>query len=99
MLELLAADKKNTVEKTVKILRDRAGMENTDIGMGNEKAVNQMIAHHSIIFEPQKKRVWVSTGPWHLGEFVCLRSGKGIFDERNENEQGNHGQFAESAGG
>jgi isopenicillin-N N-acyltransferase like protein len=71
MLELLAADKKNTVLKTVKILRDRAGMENTDIGMGNEKAVNQMIAHHSIIFEPQKKLVWVSTGPWQLGEFVC----------------------------
>ena len=71
MQELLAADKKNTVQATVKILRDRAGMENTDIGMGNEKAVNQMIAHHSIIFEPQKKRVWVSTGPWQLGEFVC----------------------------
>ncbi|HEY2348201.1 MAG TPA: C45 family peptidase [Puia sp.] len=71
MMELLAADKKNTVQKTVGILRDRAGMENTDIGMGNEKAVNQMIAHHSIIFEPQKKLVWVSTGPWQLGEFVC----------------------------
>ncbi len=71
MKELLAADKKNTVQKTVNILRDRAGLENTDIGMGNEKAVNQMIAHHSIIFEPQKKRVWVSTGPWQLGEFVC----------------------------
>jgi isopenicillin-N N-acyltransferase like protein len=71
IVELLAADKKNTVQKTVQILRDRAGMENIDIGMGNEKAVNQMIAHHSIIFEPQKKLVWVSTGPWQLGEFVC----------------------------
>jgi isopenicillin-N N-acyltransferase like protein len=39
--------------------------------MGNEKALNQMIAHHSIIFEPGKKLVWVSTGPWQLGEFVC----------------------------
>ena len=46
-------------------------LENTDIGLGNEKAINQLIAHHSIIFEPQKKRVWVSTGPWQLGEFVC----------------------------
>jgi hypothetical protein len=71
MQELLAADKKNTVQNTVSILRDRAGLENADIGMGNEKAVNQMIAHHSIVFEPQKKRVWVSTGPWQLGEFVC----------------------------
>jgi hypothetical protein len=71
MLELLGADKKNTVQNTVRILRDRSGLENADIGMGNEKAVNQMIAHHSIIFEPQKKRVWVSTEPWQLGEFVC----------------------------
>jgi isopenicillin-N N-acyltransferase like protein len=69
--ELLAATKKNTVGQTVRILRDREGMENTDIGMGNEKAVNQLIAHHSIIFEPQKRRVWVSTGPWQLGAFVC----------------------------
>ncbi len=69
--ELLDATNKNTLEQTVKILRDRKGMENTDIGLGNEKAINQMIAHHSIIFEPQKKRVWVSTGPWQLGEYVC----------------------------
>jgi isopenicillin-N N-acyltransferase like protein len=69
--ELLAATPKNTVAKTVQILRDRGGLENTDIGMGNEKAINQMIAHHSIIFEPGKKLVWVSTGPWQLGEFVC----------------------------
>jgi isopenicillin-N N-acyltransferase like protein len=71
VVELLSAAKKNTVIKTVQILRDRAGLENADIGTGNEKAVNQLIAHHSIIFEPQKKLVWVSTGPWQLGEFVC----------------------------
>jgi isopenicillin-N N-acyltransferase like protein len=69
--ELLAATKINTVAQTVRILRDRDGLENSDIGLGNEKSVNQFIAHHSIIFEPQKKRVWVSTAPWQLGEFAC----------------------------
>ncbi len=69
--ELLGSVKKNSLSETVQILRDRRGMENADIGMGNEKAINQMIAHHSIIFEPQKKKVWVSTGPWQLGEFIC----------------------------
>ncbi len=69
--ELLTATKKNTVEQTVRILRDRQGMESTDIGMGNEKAINQMIAHHSIIFEPSERRVWVSTAPWQLGAFIC----------------------------
>src|SRR5450432_1682468 len=54
--ELLTAVPKNSIAQTVKILRDRDGLENTDIGLGNEKSVNQFIAHHSIIFEPQKKR-------------------------------------------
>jgi isopenicillin-N N-acyltransferase like protein len=69
--ELLAATKVNSVAQTVRILRDRNGLDNTDIGLGNEKSVNQFIAHHSIIFEPQKRRVWVSTEPWQMGEFVC----------------------------
>ena len=69
--ELLDATGKNTVAQTVQILRNRGGMENTDIGLGNEKSINQLIAHHSIIFEPLKRRVWVSTSPWQLGEFVC----------------------------
>lgn len=68
--ELLGEEGKNTVQKTVGILRDRKGLHDADIGMGNEKALNQLIAHHSIIFEPQKLLVWVSTSPWQLGEFV-----------------------------
>ncbi len=76
MEELLGTVKKNTVAKTAQILRDRGGLENTDIGLGNEKSVNQLIAHHSIIFEPAKKLVWVSTGPWQLGEYICYDLGK-----------------------
>lgn len=54
-----------------KILRDRSGLNNENIGMGNEKAINQLIAHHSVIFEPEKRLVWVSASPWQLGEYVC----------------------------
>lgn len=71
LLELLQAGGRNTVEKTVRILRDRRGLHDSDIGLGNEKAINQLIAHHSIVFEPQKLRVWVSTSPWQLGEYVA----------------------------
>ena len=71
MQELLAAGGKNTVQKTVDILRDRKGLHGASIGNGNEKAVNQLISHHSIVFEPQKLRVWVSTAPWQLGQYVC----------------------------
>ncbi|GEP93140.1 Acyl-coenzyme A:6-aminopenicillanic acid acyl-transferase [Chitinophaga terrae (ex Kim and Jung 2007)] len=69
--ELLKEKGPNTVQKTVEILRDRGGLHNANIGEGNEKAINQLIAHHSIVFEPQKRLVWVSTGPWQLGEFVA----------------------------
>jgi hypothetical protein len=60
-----------TPEKTAAILRDRKGLGGRDIGNGNEKAVNQLIAHHSIIFMPDSMRVWVSTSPWQLGTYVC----------------------------
>jgi isopenicillin-N N-acyltransferase-like protein len=71
LTELLAQKGTNTVQKTVDILRDRYGLHNEDIGMGNEKAMNQLIAHHSIVFEPQKRLVWVSTAPWQLGQYVA----------------------------
>lgn len=67
--ELLAEKGKNTVQKTAEILRDRNGLRDSDIGLGNEKAMNQLIAHHAVIFEPKKLLVWVSTSPWQLGEF------------------------------
>jgi isopenicillin-N N-acyltransferase like protein len=71
LTELLNQNGKNTVQKTINILRDQHGLKNANIGMGNEKAVNQLIAHHSIVFEPKKLLVWVSTSPWQLGEYVA----------------------------
>jgi len=57
--------------KTAQILRDQKGLNGSDIGRGNEKAINQLIAHHSIIFKPQQHLVWISTPPWQLGPYVC----------------------------
>ena len=71
LMELLNVNGKNTVQKTINILRDRKGLHNADIGDGNEKAINQLIAHHSVVFEPQKRIVWVSTSPWQLGQYIA----------------------------
>lgn len=79
--ELLGATPQNTVQSTIGILRDRLGKGGEDLGMGNEKAVNQLIAHHSIVFEPEQLKVWVSTAPWQLGPFVCYDL-KSIFNMR-----------------
>ena len=85
MMQLLDANGKNTVQKTINILRDRRGLNNADIGMGNEKAINQLIAHHSIVFEPKKLLVWVSTSPWQLGEYVAYDLNK-VFDLKGMKE-------------
>lgn len=69
--ELLKERKKTSPEQMAVILRDQRGKGNTDIGMGNEKAINQLVAHHSIIFQPEKLLVWISTSPWQLGKYVC----------------------------
>lgn len=53
------------------ILRDRYGLSGKDIGMGNEKSINQLIAHHSVIFKPNERIVWVSTAPYQLGMYVA----------------------------
>ena len=69
--ELMQQSYPLTPQKMANILRDRRGLHNADIGEGNEKAVNQLIAHHSIIFQPDSLRMWVSTQPWQLGTYVC----------------------------
>ena len=69
--ELLQEEKKLNPEKMASILRNRSGLKDESIGYGNEKALNQLLAHHAVIFSPQKKLVWVSSNPYQLGEFVC----------------------------
>jgi isopenicillin-N N-acyltransferase-like protein len=60
-----------SVQSAAAILRDRKGQYERNIGEGNEQAINQLIAHHSVIFKPEKRKAWISTNPWQLGEFVC----------------------------
>ena len=58
-------------EKVAEILRDRKGPAGEEIGLGNERALNQLQGHHSIIFKPHERLVWVSTAPWQLGQYIC----------------------------
>lgn len=71
ILELLEENPKLNFSEAAQILRDQKGLNNKNIGIGNEKAINQLIAHHSIIFNPEKLLVWVSANPYQLGEYVA----------------------------
>lgn len=87
--EMINSNAPNSVLKTASILRDQKGLNNADIGMGNEKAVNQLIAHHAIIFQPEKQKVWISTAPWQLGKFVCYDLNKIFAANPIENKEFN----------
>jgi hypothetical protein len=53
------------------ILRNQKGLNDKNIGLTNEKGLNQLLAHHAVIFKPQDRLMWVSANPFQCGEFVC----------------------------
>lgn len=83
MEELLGVAEKMTPQKAVDILRNKEGLNDELIGYGNEKALNQLLAHHGIVFQPSKKMVWVSTNPYQLGEFVAFNLDE-VFENHNQ---------------
>lgn len=85
--ELLDLHKKLNPEKIASILRDKSGLKHQSIGFGNEKAINQLLAHHAVIFSPEKRLVWVSSNPYQLGEFVCYDLNEIFSDKRLENRK------------
>ncbi|MEX1192668.1 MAG: C45 family autoproteolytic acyltransferase/hydrolase [Brumimicrobium sp.] len=68
--ELLNDTSKMTPNALAEILRDREGTNEKAIGYGNEKALNQLLAHHAVIFKPEQLKVWVSSSPYQLGAFT-----------------------------
>ena len=85
MVELFDENKKINPEKAAAILRNKEGLNNWPLGYGNEKALNQLLAHHGIVFKPEKRLVWVSSNPYQMGEFVCYDLNE-IFKNRSSKD-------------
>lgn len=81
--ELLDSLSPLNAEKAVFLLRDQKGLKGKNIGLSNEKAINQLIAHHSIIFSPEDMLVWVSTPPYQLGDYLAYDLGRIFASEKN----------------
>lgn len=69
--ELLTANFPVNYQQAAGILRNKYGLKDKFIGYGNPKSLNQLIAHHSIIFKPKELKMWVSSSCYQLGTLVC----------------------------
>lgn len=82
MGQLMEANLPVTPVAAATMLRNQKGMDGADLGLGNPKAINQLLAHHGIIFQPEKRLMWVSANPFQLGAFVCYDLGEIFGDDR-----------------
>lgn len=70
MNELLQNNHPFTPNDAAKVLRDQKDFNGGNLGMGNPRAINQLIAHHSVIIQPQSETFYISTNDYQLGEFI-----------------------------
>ena len=68
--ELIADMKPLSPERSARILRNKNGISDEELGLGNEMSINQYISHHAVIFKPVQRIIWISTAPWQLGKMV-----------------------------
>ncbi|MFA7274747.1 MAG: C45 family peptidase [Crocinitomicaceae bacterium] len=86
--ELLSTQKNMTPVSIVELLRDQYGPHGDTLGMGNPRAINQLIVHHSVVIVPAESMFYVSTSDFQLGKFLgydlkkSIQAKKGIINNQ-----------------
>jgi tetratricopeptide (TPR) repeat protein len=62
-------------EVATAILRDRSGIGNAALPLGNRSALDPMIATHSVVADLTARVLWVSEGPHTLGRYRAIDLG------------------------
>ena len=68
--ELLAEQDSLEPFDVATILRDQKGTNGANLGLGNPRAINQLIAHHSVVIAPEKLTFYVSTTHYQLNTYL-----------------------------
>jgi isopenicillin-N N-acyltransferase-like protein len=72
-----------TVEDAVRLLRDRRGINDTELALGDRRAIDALIAAHGVVMDTKERTLWVSVSPHLLGQFVAFDLGK-LLDPQHE---------------
>ena len=54
----------------VGLLRERRGINDEDLPLGDRRAIGALIAAHGVVFDTTARKMWVSAPPHLLGHFV-----------------------------
>jgi predicted choloylglycine hydrolase len=68
----------------IEVLRDQYSEKGDTLGMGNPRAVNQLIVHHSVVILPFKSRLYISTNDFQLGRFIGYDLQKTFANKKGE---------------
>lgn len=52
------------------ILRNQNAAKGDTLGIGNPRAVNQLLAHHSVVMQPTERMFYITTNDFQLGKFI-----------------------------
>ncbi|PRP93820.1 Acyl-coenzyme A:6-aminopenicillanic acid acyl-transferase [Enhygromyxa salina] len=69
LAELLAAPGNFSPEDAVTVLRDRRGLDNIELGLGNRNALENLHTMQSIVLDATSMVLWVAEGPSTLGRY------------------------------
>jgi hypothetical protein len=60
------------IEDAVEILRDRRGLNDDRLELGDRSAIDALIATHGVVMNTATRTLWVSEAPHLLGRFVAF---------------------------
>lgn len=60
----------SSVERAVEILRDKLGPGGEPLALGDRRAIDALIATHSVVMDLSERSLWVGEGPHVAGRFV-----------------------------
>jgi isopenicillin-N N-acyltransferase-like protein len=63
-------------QAVVGVLRDHRGLGGVELALGNRRAIDALIATHSVVMDVTARVMWVSEGPHLTGRYLAFDVGK-----------------------